>query len=320
MRPRIPAPFLLPLLAVFAALFAGPAPAAQPPPFRPAQENPFVGDWMGRDTGHVAQSIATDDGAYRVFLLTEFDAASFEPLATLESVPVENPAPDTIVIAGDGWRGTLRRDCCAGTLLNIAHDSGETIRLMHFTRNVPGLRAPPPPDAIPLSDFSDTGAWLSSPAAARAAAPMHSSARQFGDCRIHLEFRALDHPAEARLWLQSLYPLLLNDSHARPALPACASFVDCTPRGTAPPPRAARPPLEWQTLDIEFSAPRFDAAGRVAAPARATVRLNGVTIHEDTPLRLPAPRRNDARETAAGPLMLETPRTFEFRNIWVAPR
>ncbi|OAM90932.1 DUF1080 domain-containing protein [Termitidicoccus mucosus] len=309
MRPRIPAPLRLPLLAVFAALFAGPAPAAQPPPFRPAQENPFVGDWMGRDTGYVAQSIATDDGTYRVFLLTEFDAASFEPLATLESVPVENPAPDTIVIAGDGWRGTLRRDCCAGTLLDITHDTGETIRLMHFTRNVPGLRAPPPPDAVILSDFADT------------AAPFERiTARKFGDCRLHLEFRALGHPAEARLYLQSRYPILLNDSHARPALPACAAFVDCTPPGTVPPPRAARPPLEWQTLDIEFSAPRFDAAGQIVAPARATVRLNGVVIHDDTPLHLPAPRRDAVRETTPGPLMLETPRTFEFRNIWLAPR
>ena len=49
----------------------------------------------------------------------------------------------------------------------------------------------------------------------------------------------------------------------------------------------SRAPLEWQTLDVEFRAPRFDAAGRKIARARATVRLNGVELYDVDTRELP---------------------------------
>ena len=43
---------------------------------------------------------------------------------------------------------------------------------------------------------------------------------------------------------------------------------------------ACFPPLNWQTYDVEFTAAKFDAAGKTG-PARITARLNGIVIHDD---------------------------------------
>ena len=41
---------------------------------------------------------------------------------------------------------------------------------------------------------------------------------------------------------------------------------------------ACRKPGEWQTYDIIFTAPQFDAEGKVAKPAYVTVLHNGVLV------------------------------------------
>src|SRR5678809_1421217 len=48
----------------------------------------------------------------------------------------------------------------------------------------------------------------------------------------------------------------------------------------------SRPPGEWQTYDIIFHRPRFDAAGKVTSPARFTVLHNGVLVQDNVVLSL----------------------------------
>jgi len=43
---------------------------------------------------------------------------------------------------------------------------------------------------------------------------------------------------------------------------------------------ASRPPGEWQSYDIVFTAPRFGANGTLSAPAIVTVVHNGVLVHD----------------------------------------
>ena len=47
---------------------------------------------------------------------------------------------------------------------------------------------------------------------------------------------------------------------------------------------ATRPPGEWQTYDIIFTAPRFYADGSVKSPARITVLHNGVLVQNNSTL------------------------------------
>jgi len=145
----------------------------------------------------------------------------------------------------------------------------------------------------------------------------------FGDQRVHLEFRFIGTPASARVLLQGVYRITLTESYARHDLPPSGVVEKTVKAGTdglgiKPAARAARPVLEWQTLDIDFRAPRFDAKenGKIAAPASATVYLNNVLLYENVELAAPDGAR--ASETPRGPLVLEERGApVQFRNIWV---
>ncbi len=78
------------------------------------------------------------------------------------------------------------------------------------------------------------------------------------------------------------------------------------------------PPLQWQTYDIEFMPPLYDADGKQTAPAKfRSVKLNGVVVQENV-------ERADA--TVAGKPASGEPRgvyfqghgnKVQYRNIWV---
>lgn len=82
-----------------------------------------------------------------------------------------------------------------------------------------------------------------------------------------------------------------------------------------------RPPGVWQSYDIIFMAPRFDANGAVEQPATFTVLPNGVLIQNHvtvigTTVNVfdPAYEAHAARE----PLMLQDhSNPVSYRNIWV---
>ncbi|MDP3071775.1 MAG: DUF1080 domain-containing protein [Opitutaceae bacterium] len=147
------------------------------------------------------------------------------------------------------------------------------------------------------------------------------SRQKFGDVRLHAEFRTLGAPTNSGIYFQARYEVDINETYGRIDGNACGNLGNCTPKGTTPKARASRAPLEWQTLDVEFTAPRFDAAGKKVAKARATVRLNGVEIYRDQELDPPTGAAGRLGEAATGPLMLqEHGMPLQFRNIWVVAK
>jgi len=84
---------------------------------------------------------------------------------------------------------------------------------------------------------------------------------------------------------------------------------------------ASRKQGEWQTFDIAFEAPRFDADGKLVKPAYATIFYNGVLIHNHQEIMGTMVYRRAATYTRHG---LEEPISLQdhghpvrFRNIWV---
>jgi hypothetical protein len=91
--------------------------------------------------------------------------------------------------------------------------------------------------------------------------------------------------------------------------------------GHAPPVNASRAPGEWQTFDIVFRAPRFDADGRKTANACfVKVVHNGKTLHENVELTGPTRASAWNDEKPAGPLMLQGDHgPVAYRNIRIRP-
>ena len=84
---------------------------------------------------------------------------------------------------------------------------------------------------------------------------------------------------------------------------------------------ASRPPGKWQTYDIIYTAPRFDADGKVLSPVHLTVFHNGVLVQNNVELTGPtswlqrAPYEAHPEKT---PIALQDHgNPVRFRNIWV---
>ena len=293
--------------------------------FVPAKADPLVGDWRGE--GVVAQVIVTGEGAYQASLLKAFDTAD-KPLAVLKGTR----EGDAVKLTGGGWTATLDQSGFVGSKENERFD------LKHITRTSPTLGATPPEGAIVLFDSESLDAWVkkdgkdwlkeSGPPAWKLAdgamkvvpgADSLISRQSFGDCRVHVEFRTLGAPTNSGIYLQARYEVNISETYGRAKGSPSGALDNCTKKGQ-PRVRASLPPLAWQTLDIDFRAPRFDAEGKKTAAARATVRVNGVVAYDDQELSPPRGAAGRLGEAPTGPLLLqEHGAPLQFRNIWVVP-
>ena len=82
-----------------------------------------------------------------------------------------------------------------------------------------------------------------------------------------------------------------------------------------------RPPGEWQSYDIIFRRPHFDADGNVIKPARFTVFHNGVVTQDAVEAVGPTSHKQRTPYRAhadALPLGLQDhSNPVRFRNIWI---
>jgi hypothetical protein len=91
--------------------------------------------------------------------------------------------------------------------------------------------------------------------------------------------------------------------------------------GAAPRVNASRAPGEWQSFDVVFHAPRFDASGRKVANARfERVTHNGVVIHEGYEYSGPSRGAWNEQDIPRGPLRLQGDHgPVAFRNLRLRP-
>jgi hypothetical protein len=299
--------------------------AEKPVNFVPATADPLLGDWQGE--GNCSAQVFPKGGSkYQANLVSAFDTEN-NVVAVLQG----DQAGQSISFSGGGWSGTINK------LLFTAGKGDRTFNLHHVIRPVPGMGAPPPPGAIVLFDGRNLEAWAKKkgkdwlaedgPArwkiiegGAMEVVPDTDciiTHRKFGDCKVHVEFRTLGAPSNSGVFLQDRYEVNINETYGREDLSPNAGFDNCT-ENAKPRLRPCRPPLEWQTFDIDFLAPRFDANGKKTAKARATVLFNGVKIYDHQELDVPHGAASRLGEAPTGPLMLqEHGMPVQFRNIWL---
>ena len=89
------------------------------------------------------------------------------------------------------------------------------------------------------------------------------------------------------------------------------------------PPRvnASKPPGEWQTYDITFRAPKFDADGnKIANATFVKVAWNGQVVHEDVEVVGVTRGALIEEEGATGPVMLQGDHgPVAYRNVVLKP-
>ena len=87
-----------------------------------------------------------------------------------------------------------------------------------------------------------------------------------------------------------------------------------------------RPPGQWQTYDIIWTAPRFNSDGSLKSPASVTAIMNGVLVQNNVQLKgvtlyVGQPHYKVAH--GASPILLQDhgdpSEAISFRNIWVRP-
>jgi 3-keto-disaccharide hydrolase len=169
------------------------------------------------------------------------------------------------------------------------------------TQDSPGR---PPSDAVVLFDGKDLSKWAHKDGSAAKwkvengyfeVVPKTGyvyTREAFGDCQLHVEFAEPVPPkgesqerGNSGVFLQGLYEIQVLDSYQNKTY---ADGQAAAVYGQYPPlANASRPPGEWQSYDIVFHGPRFDAAGKLKRPARVTVLHNGVLVQDNVELTGP---------------------------------
>ena len=150
--------------------------------------------------------------------------------------------------------------------------------------------------------------------------------QNFGDCQLHVEW-ATPTPAHGEgqgrgnsgvfLGLDRYEIQVLDSYHSLTYADGSAAAV----YGQYPPlVNASRPPGEWQIYDIIYTAPRFEADGKLLSPARVTVFHNGVLVQNNVQLTGPTSwleRASYQPHPEQQPLSLQDHgNPVRFRNIW----
>jgi hypothetical protein len=194
----------------------------------------------------------------------------------------------------------------------------------------------PPPDATVLFDGKDASAWVMLNGGkpfewtvkdgymeVKPKAGDVVTVERFGDFELHLEFwlpLMADQTSQARansgLYLQGLYEIQILDSFDNEtySMGECGALYMQAPVLL----NASLPPERWQTYDVVFRAPLFDAEGSRVKDGSVTIRQNGQTIHNETPITEPTGGAMKHSPSEPGPVRLQDhSNRVRFRNLWI---
>jgi hypothetical protein len=196
----------------------------------------------------------------------------------------------------------------------------------------PGSATQAPSDAIVLFDGKDLSKWhngdnwIIKDGIATAAKSDIKTKDSFGDCQLHLEFAS---PAEVKgngqgrgnsgVYLMDRYEVQILDSFDNKTYfdGQCASIYKQKP----PLVNACRKPGEWQSYDIIFEAPKFDADKKLVKPAIVTVLQNGIVVQNHFELLggtfYDRPAAYSAHAPKAPMHLQFHGDPVRFRNIWI---
>ena len=140
----------------------------------------------------------------------------------------------------------------------------------------------------------------------------------YRDCLLEMEFM-MARNSNSGVKMMNIYEIQLLDSFGKevPTKGDCGAVY----QENAPKVNACKKPGEWQTLVIDFRAPRFDEAGNKTANARfVKVTLNGQVVQENVEIAHGTNVGRNTKEKPAAPLYLQGDHgPVAFRNVKLTP-
>ncbi len=245
-------------------------------------------------------------------------------------------------LPGDGWDGKSRVEAegktadgktSFGEHGSIANDEftgsegGDAFALKKVHRESPTMGAKPPAGAVVLFDGSNTDAWnkgkIETVGGEKCLAFGAETKKNFTSYVLHVEFREPFKPfarsqerGNSGIYIHHTYEIQVLDSFGlKPEFNDIGSLY----REVTPLLNMCFPPLSWQTYDIDWQGPGFDAAGKKTKNAQVTVKLNGVLVQDKLEVKSGTGANKTKPETpAGGPLWLQDHNNpVYFRNVWL---
>ncbi len=310
--------------------------------------DPAMGDWQGSwklddesDSGLLAaQVIALGKGTYRANFYGQFNTRE-EPVAVLQGRREGKTVRFTGLARSEGAelqvQGAIEGRKFTGTFED--EDTTGSFAVERAIRLSPTLGAKPPAGAVVLFDGKDFDAWkrISKKsgdesvqwklvgAGAMEVKPRTGSIitkKEFADVKLHLEFRTPFMPdargqkrGNSGVYLHGRYEVQVLDSYGLEGMDnECGGIYKVAP----PLVNMCAPPMQWQTYDITFQAPRFDSTGKLIRDARMTVIHNGVKIHDNVEVSKATKAAQGGDVTQRGGIYLQDHgNPVQYRNIWL---
>jgi hypothetical protein len=228
-----------------------------------------------------------------------------------------------VVFEKEGGKGVVKD----GTL-TISAAEQELGKLSKIARSSPTLGKKPPEGAVVLFDGKSADAFQGGKVGEDGLLLEGSTSKQkFGSYKLHIEFRIPYQPEDrgqgrgnSGIYMQGRYEVQMLDSFGLEGknneCGGLYSVKDCDVN-------MCLPPLAWQTYDIDYTAAKYDDAGKATSPAKITVEHNGVVIHKD--VDLPTDRGTTAAPVKPGPepgpiYLQNHGNPVRYRNIWLVEK
>jgi hypothetical protein len=296
------------------------------PKLAAAEDPAFLiqGEYKNETMG--AQVVALGGGNFDVYLLEGgLPGAGWEPGRS--RIKLSAALKDGKVEGRDG--ASKSSVTISGGKLSLSSADGKTSELSRIERQSQTLGAKAPQGAVVLFDGSNADQWNNGKFVdGLLQASGITSKQSFGDYHLHLEFRTPYMPnargqqrGNSGVYHSGRWETQVLDSFGLEGMDneAGGLYSIAKPRLNM-----CLPPLAWQTYDVDFTAAKFDTAGRFISAPRITVKLNGVIVHQDAELSKDGSGKSvfdgKVRNTPEGPIHLQNHNDpVVYRNIWLIP-
>ena len=225
----------------------------------------------------------------------------------------------TAMAADGALNGSMRADL----------QKSSDFQMKRVEKASPTMGMTPPAGAVALMDGKSLDKWTTEPVkwritedgAAEVSDPSLRTLDEYGSGTYHIEFRTPYMPSQrgqgrgnSGVYLLGRYEMQVLDSWP---LPPADNEAGGIYKQAVPKVNASFPPEEWQTYDIDFTAPEFDAAGKKIKNARISAKHNGAVIHDDLELTDVTPGGVSGTEAPKGTLLFQNHHNpVRYRNVW----